>query len=76
MAIRNMMRNLPDGPSAFTIRRVELLRRQTFYRSAESGRGLPNVVNQLLSLIFRRRAVEVEFADGEARVAHFLLLEN
>src|SRR5258708_3863612 len=45
MAIRNMVRDLPDSPSAFTIGRVELLRGQTSYRSAESSRGLPDVVN-------------------------------
>src|SRR5208283_3854893 len=74
MAVGNMMRGLAHGPSAGTIRGVELSLCESFDGCAQLCRRLGNIVNEGAFLIFGKRAVVVEFADGITQVRHWILL--
>ncbi len=50
MAFRHVMGNLPDGPSALAIGRLDLLRREAVHGGAQSGGSLRDVVDESLSL--------------------------
>src|SRR5438067_13564808 len=80
VAVGNMMRDLPHRPSARTIRRIKLLRRESAQSLAHSGRNLLDCVDRRFALLLSERTCISEFADWIAEIldwsgcAHRILL--
>ncbi len=63
MAVRDVVRDLADGPAFGTVGCVELLGRKAFDGGAQVGWGLFNVGQTPLFLVFGERAFVVELSD-------------
>src|SRR3977135_3332921 len=63
MAFRNVMHDLPDGPTARAVRGVELLLREPGYGFAEMPRRCRDLRDCVLTLAWVQRCLVLIFAD-------------
>src|SRR5207237_5774921 len=68
VAVRDMMPDLPHRPSARTIRRIELLRRESAQSFAHPVRNLLDDVDSRFALLLCERSCISEFADWIAEI--------
>jgi len=74
VAVRHMVHNLPDGPSAGPIGRVELLIGEARDRSPELGGSVGDLLNKFTPLVSADCLRETKSSDWIAKV--WLLHEN
>jgi hypothetical protein len=74
MAVRNVMHNLSDGPTAIALGRIELSVRESLDRGAQAGRSLFDLVKEPFLLRFAQRAFKRKLSDGISRICHSHLL--
>src|SRR6185437_5099438 len=70
VAVRHVVDHLPNGPTAGTVRRVELARCEPGYRGAQRSWRTRNVVDQRCALRLRNARGRRELADWITQIGH------
>ena len=73
MAVGHMVYDLSDGPSPRAVRSIQLLLRESGHRSSKVGRGLRDIGQARLLLIFGKWSGKMKLADEILQIGHSVL---